>query len=211
MLYTELCRIPATPLMNRPLYLTRDIAGKVHLGAVAEGEVLVDHQDPLLPALDILNQRSQNFYGEQILRVVGATVSGEGSISAGAQATLSVVRDHLGLEMASVTLLGGSGLSYGNMASAADICRLLQALDRHPHGDRFRQTLKEKKHGLVTARVKTGTLNIARCLAGYIPGPNGENYAFAILLNRADANSIGWANQLRDKAFGDMCEILGKP
>ena len=211
MLYTELCRIPATPLMNRPLYLTRDIAGKVHLGAVAEGEVLVDHQDPLLPALDILNQRSQNFYGEQILRVVGATVSGEGSISAGAQATLSVVRDHLGLEMASVTLLDGSGLSYGNMASAADICRLLQALDRHPHGDRFRQTLKEKKHGLVTARVKTGTLNIARCLAGYIPGPNGENYAFAILLNRADANSIGWANQLRDKAFGDMCEILGKP
>ena len=48
------------------------VGGTVRLGTVdpRAGPLLVDHRSDLLPALTLLNQRSQNFYGEQILRVM---------------------------------------------------------------------------------------------------------------------------------------------
>ena len=48
-----------------------------------------------------------------------------------------------------------------------------------------------------TIRLKTGSLNIARCLAGYIDTAPNQRYAFCILLDRGTAKSIGWASQLR--------------
>ncbi|MDA3960946.1 MAG: D-alanyl-D-alanine carboxypeptidase/D-alanyl-D-alanine-endopeptidase [Planctomycetota bacterium] len=189
------------------------LSGTVRLGAMnpAAGPVLVTQHDPLLPALQILNQRSQNFYGEQILRVIGAHRTGSGSIAAGTEAVLGVLRADLGLALDSVTLLDGSGLSYNNRASAGDICRLLAAMDQGPHAEIFSGTLKDKWSGKVRARVKTGSLNVARCLAGYIPGQNSTNYAFAILLNKHSAKSIYWANTLRDKSFQAMAKALGGP
>jgi D-alanyl-D-alanine carboxypeptidase/D-alanyl-D-alanine-endopeptidase (penicillin-binding protein 4) len=189
------------------------LEGQVRTGRVdpAAGVSLVRHQDPLLPALAILNQRSQNFYGEQLIRVLGAHVSGSGSIAAGTAAVEEILGRHLGLDMQQLTLLDGSGLSYDNQASAAVVCRLLAALHRHPQGGTYRETLKDQWHGHTLAKVKTGSLAVARCLAGYIRGPDGRYYAFAILLNRGDASSIGWANHLRDKSFQAMCAALGKP
>lgn len=189
------------------------IAGDVRRAPVpADPErLLIEHRDPLLPALSILNGRSQNFYGEQILRVLGHRIRGRGSIADGAAAVLAILERELELPGAPVNLLDGSGLSYDNRASAAWLCRLLRRTANGDHGDRFVSTLKDRWAGHVRARVKTGSLGVARCLAGYVPGPDGTSYAFAILCNRAEARSIGWANSLRSKAFRAICEILGEP
>ena len=38
--------------------------------AIAESHILIERKDPLLASLGVYNQRSQNFYGEQLIRVM---------------------------------------------------------------------------------------------------------------------------------------------
>ena len=121
-----------------------------------------------MPALTILNTRSQNFYGEQILRTVGRERDGEGSIEQGIASTPAVLEKDLGVAPPTA-LLDGSGLSYGNKATATQIAALLRAMHRRPDGAAYTATLKEKWSGKIRCRVKTGSLAITRCLAGYIP------------------------------------------
>jgi serine-type D-Ala-D-Ala carboxypeptidase/endopeptidase (penicillin-binding protein 4) len=66
------------------------VDGAVRLGAIdpATGPLLVDRQDPVIPAIDICNQRSHNFYAEQFLRLLGVSRAGEGSIAAGCTAAV---------------------------------------------------------------------------------------------------------------------------
>ena len=172
----------------------------------AETPLLHRHRSPLLPALAILNQRSQNFYGEQLLRLLGHRHSGTGSIAAGTQAVTAILRQRLELELGDLSLLDGSGLSYDNRASAREITRLLAAMQRHEHGHHFQASLKDLWHGHIRGKVKTGSLAIVRSLAGYIPGDDGHTYAFCILLERGEATSIGWATRLRDKLFRTLVE-----
>jgi D-alanyl-D-alanine carboxypeptidase/D-alanyl-D-alanine-endopeptidase (penicillin-binding protein 4) len=65
------------------------ITGQVRRGAVeaAAAPLLVEHASPLIPALGLMNRNSQNFYGEQILRILGVARHREGTIEAGARAT----------------------------------------------------------------------------------------------------------------------------
>ena len=179
------------------------VSGTVRLGAVdpATGPLLVDHQQALGPAIDVCNQRSHNFYAEQFLRMLGATRAGEGSITAGRTAAVAVLQGKFGAGMGPLTLVDGSGLSYGNEASASYLVNLLDAMHRSEFGAIYRASLKDKDLPGVRGLVKTGTHNESRALAGYLIGANGRNFAFAILLNRGTAASITWANTMREKLY----------
>ncbi len=187
------------------------IGGEVRIGTLPDGEELFVHESPLLPALRILNQRSQNFYGEQILRVIGHHRAGTGSIADGCRAVEAILGEQLGLDPADFRLLDGSGLSHGNLASARQVARLLavMAADEELH-EHFHDSLKEKWWGTVRCRVKTGTLSIARTLAGYIPGPDDKRYAFAILLHRDEAATIAWAIRAREWIFRKLVDRWGR-
>lgn len=181
------------------------IAGQVRLGVAPAGAPLLHrHQDRLGPAIDLLNQRSQNFYGEQILRTLGAERTGEGSAAAGSRAALATLAE-LGLDTTSITLDDGSGLGYANRASAAAICRLLAVMHAGQHGAAFRASLKTDGAGVL---VKTGTLLVARCLAGYIDAPSGKRYAFAILVGQNTARSFDWGTRLKDALKQDLLTSL---
>ena len=81
--------------------------------------------------------------------------------------------------------------------------------DQSPRHESFYATLKPYQgapEGSVI-RLKTGSLNIARCLAGYID-INSNRYAFAILLDRNQAKSIGWASQLRYDILKQLASSL---
>lgn len=186
------------------------VDGQVRLGAVDEAApVLVEEVHELLPALTILNQRSQNFYGEQILRIIGARKLGEGSVASGTRAVLASLRRIVGEDAATIELLDGSGLSYGNEAPAGVMVRLLAVMERSRFGADWIATLKE--YDPVAGRqshVKTGTLNVAVCLAGYIDGPTGGRHAFTILLDRGSSSSIDWAHQLRKKLYRIIAEAV---
>ena len=183
------------------------VLGRVVVGPVPRAaEVLATTTNPLGPAIDIYNQRSQNFYGEQILRILGQRRRQEGSTDAGAQAVEDIFRQHLGADVAGWTLLDGSGLSHGNRACADFLARLLVHMDASPVATAFRKSLKTETIGKVTALVKSGTIAIARCYAGYVQRPNGTRVAFVILLNKGDSKGMGWGITLRKKLLEAICK-----
>ena len=179
------------------------VAGQVRIGPLATqgGRLLIDHTSPLAPALSLMLKNSQNFYGEQILRILGYERSREGSIVAGAAATKTLLRRLIGAHADNITLLDGSGLSYGNSASAETMVDMLVAMHRSPLRDAFYDSLKERNLGKLQGRVKTGTLAIATCLVGFIDTSSGRRRAFAILLNKGTARSLDWAPKLRDSIY----------
>jgi serine-type D-Ala-D-Ala carboxypeptidase/endopeptidase (penicillin-binding protein 4) len=179
------------------------VSGEARLGEVTaqSGPLLIDSQQPLIPAINIFNQHSQNFYGEQLLRLLGVSKRGEGSINAGCLAVAAILDEQLGTGMGPMTILDGCGLSYGSSASAAYLVNLLDGMHRHAQGPALRASLKERPAPGVRGLVKTGTHNEARALTGYIDVPGGQQYAFAILLNRAQSSSIAWADKLREQLY----------
>lgn len=176
------------------------IDGQVRLGRVdANRPLLHEHRSGLMGALAIFNQRSQNFYGEQIIRVLGQRHRGEGSIVAGAATVMEILTSRLGLPAEHISLLDGSGLSYDNLSSAWYICQLLARMDRLPISQIYRQTLREQWVSGVRCQVKTGALAVARCLAGYINASPENSYTFTILLNRGEAGGTAWSRVLQNR------------
>ena len=187
------------------------VTGSVRLGLVdlAAGELIADLRQDLVPAVTLMNQHSQNFYGEQLLRLVAVARGQEGSLDAGREAVLAVLKEHLGDGISDgITLLDGCGLSYGNQASAATMARLLDAVQGSPLREVFIASLKERPSGGVRGRVKTGTLAIACCLVGYLQPVGRPPVCFALLFNRGEAPSLDWAPHLRDallQSIADSC------
>ena len=179
------------------------VAGQVRLGPVDPrgGRLLIEHASPLVPAVTLMNQHSQNFYGEQLLRVLGYERFHDGSIVSGSKATIQVLKRLVGEHANSITLLDGSGLSYGNEASAEVLVEVFSAMHRSPLRDDFYNSLKERNIGKVQGRVKTGTLAVATCLVGYLDPPSGHRLAFAMLFNRGTARDFGWAPKTRDQLY----------
>jgi len=183
------------------------VSGSARLAAVAAdaGPLLIDVRHDLLPALTVLNQHSQNFYGEQVLRMLGVQRSGTGSLAAGCEALAAIL---VPLAGEGAALLDGSGLSYDNRASTAWVVGLLAAMQRTPHAAAYKATLKDHPAGKVQMKVKTGTLAIARNLAGYLDTPSGGRYAFAIILNKGTAPGMAWAPALLDKLTAALVQGL---
>jgi D-alanyl-D-alanine carboxypeptidase/D-alanyl-D-alanine-endopeptidase (penicillin-binding protein 4) len=179
------------------------VDGAVRLGPVdPDGPELVRQDDPLLPALAILNQRSQNFYGEQILRVIANHAGQPGSVAAGTPLVEATLADLLGSEHG-FTVLDGSGLSYGNRATATGLVRLIIALTSR-HGETFTATLRPREAGPGKALVKTGSLAIAVSLAGIVDPPGGPRLAFAMVFNAGEGGGVSWAPALRDRILAEL-------
>jgi D-alanyl-D-alanine carboxypeptidase/D-alanyl-D-alanine-endopeptidase (penicillin-binding protein 4) len=185
------------------------VDGQVRLGAVdvKAGPLLHEARGDLLPALRLMNTHSQNFYGEQILRIIGIRRLGDGSVAGGARATALAVAGLSETDAPRLTLLDGSGLSYGNTWTARGLCSLLAAMDRHGQREAFVGSLKDRLHAGIVGKVKTGTLATASCLAGYVEGPRGR-LAFAMLLGQGESGAWGWGPPLRDRLFEIIAEAV---
>jgi len=127
------------------------------------------------------------------------------------RATLAAI----GLDPASYRLLDGSGLSYQDRLTARDLVRLLGAARQDLDFDVFYDalaiagedgTLEDRMRGTAAAgnaHAKTGTLNIAICLSGYVKSTNDRLVGYAILVN---GGSVNWANATA--AQDDIVELL---
>jgi D-alanyl-D-alanine carboxypeptidase/D-alanyl-D-alanine-endopeptidase (penicillin-binding protein 4) len=186
------------------------ISGAVRLGPVdpRPGLLLVDQRHDLVPALTLMNQHSQNFYAEQMLRLVGRQRGGDGSIAAGCKAVVETLRPLIGARADAITLVDGSGLSYDDRAPAAAMLALELALLKSPVADDFVSTLKTKGYDWDDGKghVKTGTHAEACCLVGVIDLPQNRRIAFASLLNRGSARTFDWSGALRQVIFRIICE-----
>ncbi len=142
----------------------------------------------------VINKDSQNLHAEMLLRFLGLRVKGEGSVERGREAVLEALR-RLGVPDTSVSLSDGSGLSRTGVVTPAGMVALLAAMDRHPHAAVFRDslaiagrdgTLERRMRGTAAeGRViaKTGTLQLANSLAGYVTTTRGQRLVFAMFAN----------------------------
>ena len=138
-----------------------------------------------------MNQESDNFVAEMLLKELGASLARRGTTNAGAQ---MVVRELgvAGIPTAGVRIVDGSGLSRRDRLTSDALVAILRAGAADPSiGDAFVTSLsvagisgtlehrleRRATRGRVIA--KTGTTNVASALAGFVR----RRYVFAILQN----------------------------
>jgi D-alanyl-D-alanine carboxypeptidase/D-alanyl-D-alanine-endopeptidase (penicillin-binding protein 4) len=104
----------------------------------------------------------------------------------------------------------GSGLSVGDRLSARQILAVLLRADSQPYAGRFRASLPvagvngtlrtRMRSGPAyrNAQAKTGTLDDASALSGYVHTANGHRIVFSIVINRSNLN-IDAARALQDR------------
>jgi len=160
-----------------------------------EARVLATHDSPSMAEIvRVVNKESQNLHAEMLLRLVGLKAKGEGSVAKGREAVAEAAK-RLGVPDTGWGLADGSGLSGFDLLTPRGLVALLAAMDRHPHAAAFRGslpiagvdgTLEKRMRGTpAEGRVaaKTGSLRLARALAGYVTTVRGERLAFAIVVN----------------------------
>lgn len=182
------------------------VTGDVQTGSLKTGAVLARHKSaPLAQLLFQLGKTSDNFYAEMIFKTIGGESKGRPAKSDGAAEVVSRWLEHVGASEAGVVIKNGSGLFDANRVTAASMAQLLRVAWRDPsiqpeflaqlavggvdgtlHG-RF-----HSERGRRAVRAKTGTLDDAIALSGYVLGPPGRGpVAFAIVFNSVAGKAYG--------------------
>lgn len=162
------------------------------------------HQTTSPPLEEIIfraNQKSVNLYCESLIKILGKTQSGEGSLEAG----IEVIEDYWksrGLDLAGIHIEDGSGLSPRNLVTSRWMVELLSIIHQDSRLWPFFEaslpiagrsgTLKSFLNNTeVTGKLiaKSGTMSKIRTYVGYLTSPSGKTYAFATLTNHFDEKS----------------------
>lgn len=172
----------------------------------------------LIADMNIINKKSQNVYSDLMLRRL-ARLAGSGSIADG-QAALRAVMAQAGLPADSFTFADGSGMSSYNRITPRAATRLLIWATQQPWGEAWRNTLpiagvdgtlrnRFKDSGLQGKLfAKTGSLNAARALSGYLVTRSGRTLAFSAIANDMPDGADARATAVVDKALVAIAEAL---
>ena len=164
---------------------------------------------PLGEDLTLTNKASQNLHAELLLRRIGR-IMGSGSIADG-QAQVAAMLTRAGVERWRYDFADGSGMSSYNRVSPRGVARFLRWTQAQPWGAAWRQTLPVAGvDGTLRGRfvgtplagkvsAKTGTLNAASGLAGFMTAASGRTLTFASYAN--DMPADGSATRALDAAL----------
>lgn len=195
------------------------VSGEVKPGT-AKGRTIVRHLSPPLSALLYpVGKNSDNFYAEMIFKTLGGEVKGPPAKSEGAAEAITAWLSKIGAMDNGVVIKNGSGLFNANRVTASSIVQLLRWAWRDPQvqPEYLAQlsiggvdgTLEKRFRGEKTRRMvraKTGTLDDAIALSGYVMGGGGKGpLAFAIVFNKVAGKQSG-ARAAADK----LVEILAR-
>lgn len=157
------------------------------------GKIFTHYSEPLGVIIHEYNKESVNIIGESIVKAIGAEfLSPPGSWKSGTY----IIENHLreiGLDE-NFSMADGSGLSRLNRVSPEDITHALAKAYKDPDiSAEFLASLPvagvdgtlKKRFGELRGKVraKTGYLEGARSLSGYVFGKNGRVYVFSIISN----------------------------
>lgn len=164
---------------------------------------------PLIDDLALTNKASQNLHAELLLRRIGR-VTGSGSIADG-QARVADMLTRAGVERWRYDLADGSGMSSYNRVSPRGVARFLRWTLAQGWGAAWRATLpvggvdgtlRRRFAGTALAGTlfaKTGTLNAASALSGFMTARSGRTLVFASYAN--DMPADGSASAAVDAAL----------
>lgn len=170
----------------------------VEVGAGPRGLPLLSsrYSPALATILTRVGKYSDNFVAEMVLKVVGAERSRPGTSAHGAEASQEVLV-RAGVPEGAATIVNGSGLFDGNLIAPSHLTTLLRYVYQQPsiRTEYVAQlavggsdgTLRRRLRDLPAPRIvraKTGTLNDAIALSGYVLGREpGQVRAFSVLCN----------------------------
>ena len=177
-----------------------EVEGKAEVGTVPPSPTFVGQvQSP--PLRDIVGQMlrtSDNTMAEMLLKELGMARVGKGSFEGGA-AALTAILNEKGLALPGMVIADGSGLDPTNRVACATLNGVLVAAGRDSElagalavGGQS-GTLKVRLVGTPAAgqvRAKTGTLEGATSLAGFIDTAKGDTVAFSIIVNAESAEQF---------------------
>lgn len=148
---------------------------------------------PLAEDVAITNKRSQNLHAELLLRRLGR-LNGGGSLADGL-AQVEAVLASAGVPRAGYDFSDGSGMSTYNRASPRATVALLRWAAGQSWGEAFRAslavggedgTLRRRFAGTPLQgriRAKSGSVNGASALSGYLTAASGQELVFSIYAN----------------------------
>jgi serine-type D-Ala-D-Ala carboxypeptidase/endopeptidase (penicillin-binding protein 4) len=148
------------------------------------------------------NQQSNNLYAEVLLKLMGSLTPAPGKSTADqGLANLQQTLTQLGVDSNGYRLLDGSGLSRQNLSSPKAMVQTLRAIAQSPYRNIFRSSLAVAgRSGTLSKRFintevqgrlygKTGTLQGAAALSGYLESPTGSTIVLSILANHSTQSS----------------------
>ena len=149
---------------------------------------------PLREILPVFEKPSQNQIGEILFRTLGLEATGSGTPQAGRR----IVEEQLvawGADTAGFAVRDGSGLSRHDYVTPETIVRVLDAMRRHADFRVFYDalpiagvdgTIRSRMRdtpAMNNLRAKTGTLDKARALSGYVTTADGRLLLFSTISN----------------------------
>jgi D-alanyl-D-alanine carboxypeptidase/D-alanyl-D-alanine-endopeptidase (penicillin-binding protein 4) len=196
-----------------------EVCGETRMSEFATDEKAFDMKETasftsgLPETIAVANKRSQNFYAECLLKMIGWKRFGKGTGDNGLRA-LAEFLERAGVSADSCTAADGSGLSRENRVSAADFTKVISYMRKQPEWKPYRDSFavcgtdgtleKRLTTEPLKGRVlgKTGSISRVSALSGVIETDNGT-FAFSILTN--DYNT----GQGRVKDFeDDVCRAI---
>lgn len=167
---------------------------------------------PLRQILAFMDQTSDNFTAEILLKDLGRMAGGRGTTAGGARVARRQLKA-LEIPVDGIRIVDGSGLAGSNRATARRMAELINALDDNSIlGPSFRAALAVSgRSGTLRGRLasrayrgrvrgKTGTLNNASALSGFATRRNGQRYGFSVMTWTGSRSApISTAHTLQDR------------
>ncbi|MGZ3416527.1 MAG: D-alanyl-D-alanine carboxypeptidase/D-alanyl-D-alanine endopeptidase [Polyangiales bacterium] len=199
-----------------------EVKGEIRSGTGGAHTLLAKHSSaPLAAILLPVGKNSDNFYAETMLKVLGGEKKGKPAGTANGADLATKFLSTIGALDNGVVIKNGSGLFDANRATAHELATLLRWAYREPsiqpellthlsiggvdgtlHG-RFRS-----EHARRAVRAKTGTLDDAVALSGFVLAPPGRSpVAFSVLINNCKgrvAQARGFADKLVAKIVHEV-------
>ena len=162
-------------------------------------KLLHTYQSPELKEIvRIVNQRSFNLYAEILLRQLAVQEGKKGSIQNGLDTLMHFLKRNKIATQEETAIFDGSGLSRDNLVTPNTLLRTLTYMAKSPHFDYYYQSLAtpndrgdllllrrflKPQNKVQQVRVKGGTIDNVKALAGYVHDQNGRLVAFVFMAN----------------------------
>jgi D-alanyl-D-alanine carboxypeptidase/D-alanyl-D-alanine-endopeptidase (penicillin-binding protein 4) len=182
---------------------------------------------PLADLVALTNKESQNLYAEHLLKTLGAVKCPPdlpddvdcGSAEAGLRAAEPLF-ERAGLDLETMRLRDGSGMTHYNMIAPEDVTALLRTMWAHPDSSvtaAFVNSLAVGgEDGTLSGRLrsgrargnvraKTGTVTGAKNLSGYVTTAGGTPLAFSLL-----TNNFGTSSRVVARAQDAIAQLLAR-
>jgi D-alanyl-D-alanine carboxypeptidase/D-alanyl-D-alanine-endopeptidase (penicillin-binding protein 4) len=181
--------------------------GKAREGVVpAAARLIYTHEsEPLTGVVRDINKFSNNVMARQLYLTLGAELGGAPARPENAFLSVKDFLQKKGIKAPELVIENGSGLSRIERMSAASLAAMLQAAWRSAVMPEFVSslpvvaadgTMKKRLRGERVAghaHIKTGLLNDARTLAGYVLDRSGRRHVVVMLVNHPNAHQADGA------------------